>query len=104
MQTLQRVFGIKNLEGVLQGITPTAINRGIDLNISPRKHQQGGLELIHCVHQDTLNIQNRQSSQIQNALGHIRKTLVEMIGQINRANRKNWVAGEAHQQDPLEIC
>ena len=41
--------------------------------------------------------------KIQNALGDIRKTLVKMIGQIDRANRKNWVAGEAHQQDPLEI-
>ena len=101
MQTLQGVLRVKDFERVLKRIATTAINRRVDLNVPPRKHQQRGLELINGVQQNPLDIKDRQGCQIKNALGQPWKTLVQVVGQIDRTDRKDRIAGQADQQHPL---
>ena len=85
-------------------IASAPINGGINLNVSPREHQQGGPELINNGLQHPFHIEHRQGRQIKNSLGKTRKTLVEMIGEIDRADWENWVAREPHEQHPLTGC
>ena len=103
VKALERVAGVKDLEGVLQGVTTTAVDRGINLNVPPGEHQKRGAELIHSGDQHPLHVEHRERRQVQDALRHPWETFVEMVGQIDRTDRKNWVAGQPHQQHPFLI-
>ena len=101
MQTLQGILRVKDFERVLKRVATTAINRRVDLNVPPGKHQQCGLELINGVQQNPLDIQDRQGCQIKDALGQPWKTFVQVVGQIDRTDRKDRIARQADQQHPL---
>ena len=101
---LQRIACVKNFKRVLKRVATPAIHRCINLDVSPGEHEQRGLKLIHHIEQNTLNIKNRQGCQIKNALRQIRKTLVQVISQINRANREDRIAWQAHKQDSFACC
>ena len=42
-----------------------------------------------------------QCGQVEDALGHRRKALVQVVRQIDGTDRKNGIAGEPHQQHPF---
>jgi hypothetical protein len=100
-QAPQRIAGIEHLEGVLQRIATAAIHRRIDLDVPPGEHQQGGAEGVDALQQHRLHIQQRHRRQVEDLLRQGRKLLVQMIGQVHRADRKDRVAGQPHQQHPL---
>ena len=100
-QPLEGIAGIEHLEGVLERIASPSIDGGIDLDIAPRKHQQAGLESAHRCVEHPLDIQNWHCGQVQDLLAHLGKLLMQMVGQIDRAHRKNRIAGQAHQQNPV---
>ena len=101
MQTLQRITGVKDLERILKRIAPPPIDRRINLDVSPRENQQRRLELVNSGVQHAMDIQHRQSRKIQDALGHLWKTLVQVVGEINRADREDRIAGQPYQQHPF---
>ena len=101
MQTLQRVTGVEDLERILKRVAPPPIDRRIDLDVSPREHQQRRLELVNCGVQHAMDIQHRQSSKIQDALRHLREAFVQMVGEVDRPDRKDRIAGQPHQQHPF---
>jgi hypothetical protein len=47
VKTLEWIASVKDFERVLKRVAPTTVNRGVNLNIPPRKHQQSGAKLIH---------------------------------------------------------
>ena len=100
-QALDRIAGVEHLKGVLQRVTAAPIHRGIDLNVAPGEHQQRGLEPLDLLLQHILHIQQRHRRQIKDALLELRKLFVDVIGQVHRADRKDGIAGQAHQQHPL---
>jgi len=100
-QTANGIQGVEDLKGVLQGVAPATIHRGIDLNVPPGKDQNGGPEALDPLQQHRLDIQQGDSSQIKDLLGQSGELFVQMIGQIHRANRENRIAGEPHEQHPL---
>ena len=101
MQALQRITGVKDLERILKRIAPPPIDRRIDLDVSPGEHQQGGAELINRDAQNPVHVQNRQRSQVEDALRDSRETFVQMIGEVDGADRKNGIARKPDQQHPL---
>ena len=103
VQALERIAGVKNFEGVLKGVAATAVDRCVNLNVPPGEHQEGGAELIHGGDQHPLDVKNWQCRQIQDALRHPGKTLMEMVRQVDRTDRENWIAGQPHQQHPFLI-
>ena len=46
-QALEGIAGIEHLKRVLQGVAAAAIDGGVDLDVAPGKHQQGGAELVN---------------------------------------------------------
>ena len=100
-QPADRIQGVEDLKGVLKRIAPATIHRGIDLNVSPGEHQNRGPEALDALEQDGFDIQERHSRQIENLLRQLRELLVQVICQVNGADRKNWIAGEPHEQHPL---
>ena len=101
MQALQRVAGIEHLKRVLQRVATPTVHRRIDLDIPPGEHEQRGLELIDGGQQHTLDIQHGQCGQVEDALGHRREALVQVVRQIDGTYRKNGIAGEPYQQHPF---
>jgi hypothetical protein len=93
-QPLQRITGIEDLKGVLQGVAAATINRGIDLNVTPRKDQQRGSELLNRGQQNALHIEQRQGRQIQQPLLKCWELLVKVVGQIDRPDRKIGLQGK----------
>jgi hypothetical protein len=100
-EALQRILGVEDFKGVLKRIAPPAIHRGIDLNVAPGEHQQGGPEPIDLGQQHPLHIEHGQGRQIKKRLGESREALMQVIGQINGTDRKDRIAGQAHEQHPL---
>ena len=100
-QSPQRIACIKHLEGILQRVAPATINRGINLDIPPGEHQQGGPKSINAGAQNPIDIEHGNSGKVQQALRQVRKLLVQMISQIDRTNRENRIAGKSDQQDSL---
>ena len=101
VQSLQGIAGIEDLKGILQRVTAPTINGGIDLNVPPREDQKSGAKLVNGDAQNPMHIQNRQSSQIKNPLRNSGKAFVQMISEIDRADRKNGIAGQTDQQHPF---
>ena len=100
-QPPQGVACVKDLEGILQRVAPPTIYRGINLDIPPRKHQQGGPKSINAGAQNPVDIEHGNSGEVQQSLRQVRKLLVQMISQIDRTNRENRIAGESDQQHSL---
>ena len=100
-QAPQRIAGIEHLKGVLQRIAAAPVHRGIDLDVPPGEHQQGGAESIDPLQQHRLHIQQRHGGQIKDLLRQGGELLVQVIGQVHRANREDRVARQPHQQHPL---
>ena len=63
-QPPQRIAGVKNLEGMLQGIAAPAIHGGIDLDVAPGKHQQRRPKAADRGQQHPLHIQQRHGGQV----------------------------------------
>ena len=101
VQSLQRIAGVEDLKGILQRVTSPTINGGIDLDVPPGEHQKSGAELINGDAQNPVHIKNRQSSQIKNPLRNPWEAFVQMISEINRADREYGVAGQSNQQHPF---
>jgi len=100
-QTAQGIAGIEDLEGMLQGVAAAAIDGGVDLDVAPGKHQQGGAELVNRLAQRRLAIEGGQGRQIEELLLQARELFVQVVGQIDGPHRKDGIAGQAHQQQPL---
>ena len=101
MQPFQRIAGIKHFKRVLKWVATAPIHRGIDLNVSPGEHQKRGTELIDGDAQHAMHVQHRQGSEIQDPLGHAGKTLVQMVGQIDRTDRKDGIARQTNKKHPF---
>jgi hypothetical protein len=86
---------------MLQRIAAAAVHRRIDLDVPPGEHQQAGAKGLHRGQEHPIHIQQGHGGQIQNPLGNVWETLMDVIGQINGPDRENGVAGQAHQQDPV---
>ena len=85
----------------MEWIASATVDGGINLNVPPGEDQQSRSELVNDVQQDALNIKNGERSQIKDALGNIRETLVKMVREVDRTDRKNGIAGKPHQQHPF---
>tara|TARA_B100001094_G_scaffold151523_1_gene146703 strand:- start:168 stop:599 length:432 start_codon:yes stop_codon:yes gene_type:complete len=101
MQPFQGISGIKNFKRVLQRVSTASVNRCINLNVPPGKHQKSRAELVNGDPQNPVHIKNWERGQIKNALRNSWKALMEMIGQVDRANRKNGIARQPDQQHPF---
>ena len=101
VQSLQGIAGIEDLKGILKRVPTPTINGGIDLNVPPGEHQESGAELINRDPQNPVHVQNRQRSQIKDSLRYPGKAFVQMIGQVDGANRKNRIARQPNQQHPF---
>jgi len=100
-QALEGIAGIEHFKGVLQRVAAAAVHRRVDLDVAPGEHQQGGAKGLHHLGEHPLHIEHRHRSEIEDALGQHRELLVEVIGQIDRTDGEDRIAGQAHQQHPV---
>ena len=103
-QAPQWIARIEHLKGVLQGIAAAAIHRRIDLDVAPGEHQQGGPKCGDHLQQHPLHIQHGHGRQIQDPLAQLGELFVQVIGQIDRPDREDGIAGQPHQQHPVVAC
>ena len=59
VQSLQGIAGVEDFKRILQWVATPTINRGIDLNVPPGKHQKCGAELVNRDAQNPVHVQNR---------------------------------------------
>ena len=59
------------------------------------------MKLIDAAIERTIKVQRRNRPQIENPLFNLWKKLMNMIGKVNHADRKDGVAGKAHVENAL---
>ena len=101
VQTFQRIAGVEHLKGVLKRIATPPIHGGVNLDVPSGEHQEGGTELINRDAQNPMHIKHRQCSEIKNALRNVGETLVQVIGEVDRPDRKDGITGQSDQQNPF---